>query len=136
MKEYLDYVVFVVHNQSLKMALLNETDRKKNDNLYLVMSYKPRRNILSTKYVSNLSSVDLKSNYVHFRTKELTPIVITKVTGSGDDLYRELFSYFVMEREKFQNIIKTKPQPHSNPAKPYTPGTKAASRRTCDVQSL
>ena len=84
------------------MSLLTQTDKEKSQNLYLVVTYKPKENLLLTKHVSDLSTVNYKSDYIHFKTKELTPITITRTHVKENDTYHEYFQYFVMEKEEIE----------------------------------
>ena len=73
------------------MALLNS----KQGEEYLVSSFKPKKNELSTKYISDLSSVDFRNDYVHFKEKlEPTPIEIRRCYAR----HQEYTQYFVLEK--------------------------------------
>ena len=62
---------------------------------FLVVSYKPEKNELSIKQISDLSSVDLRNDYIHFKEKlKPTPIEIMKTYA----FHHEYIQYFVLEK--------------------------------------
>ena len=76
---------------STSMALLNS----EQDQDYLVASYKSKKNELSVKYISDLSSVDFRNDYLHFKEKlEPTPIQIRRIY----ERHQEYTQYFVLEK--------------------------------------